>query len=605
MARQNKASQEPASPPPERSVADYTVLARRYRPQTFSEIIGQEHVARALTNAILGNRVAHAYLFTGNRGVGKTSTARILAKALNCVKGPTPTPCGECESCRGIAEGTDIDVIELDGASNNSVDDIRDLRNNTQYRPSRSRYKIYIIDEVHMLGVSSQKSAFNALLKTLEEPPPHVKFIFATTELQKIPLTILSRCQRFDFGGIALPLIVEQLRAIVQQEGREADDEALERIARRSGGSLRDAQSLLDQLLAFGAERLTVEQVHQMLGIAQDDRIIALAEAILAHDPRQALLVFDEVGTSGLQMGELLDQLINYWRDLMVVRCGAENVDLSVPPRHREVLQRQAQSVSLDTLLAGLDILATARTQLKISAHGRTIVEMALVRMGRLDNLLSLAQLGQWLTQQRDASGRPATGGNGSTKAMPPEGAKKNALSPAPEAPAQLIPLSSETLPQVWAQTLATLTASGLVGNMLARELGNIALPAIAGPNTLVLSVPTVYNHLQEVLQDTDRLRKVEDALRKITGRAWTLRVESVAEPASAPPPEADNGRPAPPRRSSREEAEQLPLIKRAMDALGASIQRVDEGFGALPDVRRQPPPAAPAIGGPAVDEES
>jgi DNA polymerase-3 subunit gamma/tau len=585
MARQKKlAAETPA--PAETAAAGYTVLARRYRPQTFADIIGQEHVARALTNALQGNRVAHAYLFTGNRGVGKTSTARILAKALNCEHGPTATPCGVCPMCCGIAAGDDVDVLEIDGASNRRIDEVRDIRSNVQYRPSRSRFKIYIIDEVHMLT----KEAFNALLKTLEEPPPHVKFIFATTEVEKVPITILSRCQRFDFAGISVPLIVEQLRGIVQAEGRHGDDSALERIARRAGGSMRDAQSLLDQLLAFGDEKLTVEQVHQLLGIAQDDRIIALAEGILAQDPRQTLLAFDEVAVSGLQMGELVDQLIAYWRDLLVVRSGAENVDLSVPPRHRETLQRQAQGLTLDTILAGLDVLTTARIQLRTSAHGRTVVEMALVRMGRLDNLLSLAQLGQWLTQQKSEPARPAGGENGAARAQPPEGGKKNAPMAAAEPPAQPLPVQPETMPQVWAQTLATLTASGLVGNMLARELANVPPPAIAGPNTLVLGLPPAYNHMQELLQDSERLRKIEEALRRTTGRSWTMRVETIASRTAGVPasPGTENAATSArvPRRNLREEAEQLPLIKRAMDVLGASIQRVEEGFGVLPEVR-------------------
>src|SRR3954451_9877182 len=240
----------PASSEMSAADARYTVIARRYRPQTFDELVGQEHVARALQQAISSGRVGHAYLFTGARGVGKTSTARILAKALNCVHGPTPTPCDQCEICQSITSGEDVDVLEIDGASNRGIDEVREVRQNVQYRPSRSRYKIYIIDEVHMLT----PQAFNALLKTLEEPPPHVKFIFAATEVNKIPVTILSRCQRFDFAGIGTPRIVERLRQVVAAEGAEADDEALELVARRAGGSMRDAQSLLDQLLAFGGE---------------------------------------------------------------------------------------------------------------------------------------------------------------------------------------------------------------------------------------------------------------------------------------------------------------------------------------------------------------
>src|SRR5262245_22257447 len=287
----------------QQAAVDYTVLARRYRPQQFADLVGQEPVAQALVNALKTNRVAHAYLFTGARGVGKTSAARILAKALNCELGPTPTPCDKCERCTSIASGDDVDVLEVDGASNRGIDEVREIRGNVQYRPAKSRFKIYIIDEVHMLTTQ----AFNALLKTLEEPPQHVKFIFATTDVQKIPLTILSRCQRFDLAGIPPPLIQERLQAIVKQEKREADDDALELIARRAGGSMRDAQSLLDQLLAFSAGRLTAEQVHHLLGTASAEHLVALAEAVLAGQPGRALEQLEQAVARGFQLGELLD----------------------------------------------------------------------------------------------------------------------------------------------------------------------------------------------------------------------------------------------------------------------------------------------------------
>ncbi len=247
----------------------YVVVARRYRPQSFDELIGQEHVAKGLAAAIVASRVGHAYLFTGARGTGKTSTARILAKALNCEKGPTPTPCNECDICRSITAGDDMDVLEIDGASNRGIDEIRQLRQNVNVRPSRARFKIYIIDEVHMLT----KEAFNALLKTLEEPPEHVKFIFCTTEPEKIPITIISRCQRYDFAGIQTSQIVERLRQIVAGEGVEAEPEALEILARRAAGSMRDSQSLLEQLLAFGSRKITVADVHRLLGTAGSERI--------------------------------------------------------------------------------------------------------------------------------------------------------------------------------------------------------------------------------------------------------------------------------------------------------------------------------------------
>src|ERR1043165_778588 len=318
MAKKKPAAEpveSPAAPAVPPAHNNYTVLARRYRPQQFSDLVGQEAVAQALVNALQSQRVAHAYLFTGARGVGKTSTARILAKALNCVHGPTPTPCDQCDNCKSIAGGDDQDVLEIDGASNRGIDEVREIRQNVQYRPTRSRYKIYIIDEVHMLTMP----AFNALLKTLEEPPPHVKFIFATTEAQSIPITILSRCQRFDFGGISIPRILDRLREIVAAEKMQADDEALELVARRAGGSMRDAQSLLDQLLSFSEQKLTVDSVHQLLGTAHEERVTALADAVLSKDTKKALGVLNDIMNQGQQLGELLDQLIEYWRDLMVV----------------------------------------------------------------------------------------------------------------------------------------------------------------------------------------------------------------------------------------------------------------------------------------------
>ena len=240
----------------------YTVLARRFRPQTFAEVVGQTHVAQSLKNAIAGGRVAHAYLFTGARGVGKTSMARILAKALNCPNAHDAEPCNQCDICQAISSGHDVDVLEIDGASNRRIDDIRLLRSNVGVKPMRARYKVYIIDEVHMLT----NEAFNALLKTLEEPPPNVKFIFCTTEPNKVPETILSRCQRFDFAAIATQKIAERLHEIAVAEGCQVEPAALELVARRAGGSMRDSQSLFDQLLAFGGKTITAQDVHQLLG---------------------------------------------------------------------------------------------------------------------------------------------------------------------------------------------------------------------------------------------------------------------------------------------------------------------------------------------------
>src|SRR5579872_4731639 len=297
---------------------EYTVLARRFRPQSFGEVIGQETIAQALRNAIAASRVAHAYLFTGARGVGKTSTARILAKSLNCPNAKDGDPCNECDVCRGISTGSDVDVIEIDGASNRGIDEIRTLRANVNVKPMRSRYKIYIIDEVHMLT----KEAFNALLKTLEEPPANVKFIFCTTDPQKLPDTILSRCQRFDFGTIATATIGQRLTEIATLEGVDVDPKAVQLVARRAAGSMRDSQSLFDQLLAFGGKTISAADVHRLLGTAPDERLVELGQALISRERPRVLELFDAAMQSGVQISELTDQLVAYFRDLMVLACG-------------------------------------------------------------------------------------------------------------------------------------------------------------------------------------------------------------------------------------------------------------------------------------------
>jgi DNA polymerase III subunit gamma/tau len=382
---------------------EYVVVARRYRPQSFQDLVGQSTVSQALCNALTTDRVGHAYLFTGARGVGKTSTARILAKALNCVAGPTTKPCDECDICQQITAGSDVDVLEIDGASNRGIDEIRQLRSNVGIRPSRARFKIYIIDEVHMLT----KEAFNALLKTLEEPPDHVKFVFCTTEPGKIPVTVLSRCQRFDFAPVMTAQIVERLSYIVQQEGVEADSAALELLARRAAGSMRDSQSLLEQLLSFVSEPITVDHVHAMLGTARDERLQAILAAVNARDAAGALAGLDLALREGVDAGQLGEQLVGSLRDMMAALVGcAGDLLLQHAPSQLDELRAAAETWGLPGLLAAVQILDQALARMRQSVHGRVLLEIALVRIAQLENLQALADLVLQVQQGRlDAVG--------------------------------------------------------------------------------------------------------------------------------------------------------------------------------------------------------
>ncbi len=588
-----KKKSEPAAEDVTQPAAEYTVLARRYRPQQFADLVGQEPVAQSLVNAIQSNRVAHAYLFTGARGVGKTSTARILAKALNCAKGASGTPCDECDLCKAIASGEDIDVLEIDGASNRGIDEVREIRQNVQFRPSRARYKIYIIDEVHMLT----GPAFNALLKTLEEPPPHVKFIFATTEAQKIPITILSRCQRFDFSGIGMTGIIDRLKGIVATEGMEAEPEALEIIARRAGGSMRDAQSLLDQLLSFGDKKLTAEQVHRLLGTANEERVAALATAVLGHDAKEALRLLGQAVDQGLQLGELLDQLTEYWRDLMVVNCaGLENQNLSVTTNQRAVLKQQADALASDTIMAGLDVLVSAKNRMRYTSHGRVLFEMALVRLSRLENLVALSQLAEWAARSGTVPAAPASGkvslspgaGAPSAPSLPSPGEKKKLEDDT--AAAVPIPLTPESLKDIWAQVISN------VGFILGSELKKVTNVAIFGPNTLVLQIPPAYNDRGNQYLDGSRLAKVEEALTRIVGQPGAVRLEIVGAAGKdlSPAPAGSTMTGSAKRQRQQSEIAQLPLVGKAMEVLAGQIVQMDEDFGAEAAVAAAPEPGVP-----------
>ncbi len=378
----------PDAPPPQDD--RYQVVALRYRPQSFGSLVGQGHIATALSNAINQNRVGHAYLFTGARGVGKTSSARIFAKCLNCEKGPTTEPCNDCDTCQSISVGEDVDVLEIDGASNRGIDEIRQLRSNVAVRPSRSRFKIYIIDEVHMLT----QQAFNALLKTLEEPPGHVKFIFCTTDPQKIPITVLSRCQRFDFSPVETDKIALRLKEISDTEGVSASTEALQLLARRANGSMRDSQSLLEQLFSFCGDEITVQEVHQLLGTTDIGRVGEIAAAIVNKDTNGTLALIHANLSSGVNAGQLAGQLLGYFRDMMAVRVGCnEDTLINCAGPDIPVLEQHGQQLGLETILSTVQVFDNAIVRMQTSLHSRTLLEVAAVRACGLEHVDSISAL--------------------------------------------------------------------------------------------------------------------------------------------------------------------------------------------------------------------
>ena len=568
----------------------YLVLARKWRPQNFTDLIGQEHVSQTLANAIRSGRIHHAFLFTGARGVGKTSAARILAKALNCDEGLSDQPCGICSSCTEITAGQGLDVIEVDGASNTGVDDVRELRENIRYLPNRSRYKIFIIDEVHMLSTN----AFNALLKTLEEPPEHAKFIFATTEPHKIPITILSRCQRFDFRKIPLARVASRMREISDAEQLTISDRSLSLVARQGEGSMRDALSTLDQVIAFSGEQVDDEAVQTLLGMVDRRLLLDTVEAVLQRDSRRALDAVRRVDQLGLALRRFTQDLLEMFRGMVickVVEDPAEMLDL-VGEELKE-LKALAEEASLDDLQRIVTLLMKTQTELVNSSFPLLTLEMSLIRLATLAPTQDLAKL---ISHIESLEKRLATTPLPKTQhpAQRPTPNPTPSGSPAP-APAATTPIPSPDPPPKKPEApVATSTESkgwqGLVEQVKQSRpmLGSV----LEHGRLLKLELPVIEigytkgSFMISQLQEQDISQDLEVLTTEYFGQPVKLRVLAVdIEQQSAAPPSLVEEREAKETdrmRRLREDAMEHPALKSVQDIFKGEIKKVipiDKGF--------------------------
>jgi DNA polymerase III subunit gamma/tau len=537
----------------------YEVFARKYRPQTFDDLVGQAHVSRTLKNAVAQNRLAHAYLFVGPRGIGKTSTARILAKALNCVKGPTVNPDNTCDNCKEIAAGNSLDVLEIDGASNNGVEQVRELRENVRYAPSKSRYKIYIIDEVHMLTAA----AFNALLKTLEEPPPHVKFIFATTEPQKVLPTIVSRCQRFDLHRIPAKLIADHLQFIAKKEKITLEPAAAHAIARGAEGGLRDAESMLDQLVAFCGEKISENDVLNVFGFTSEQSVVDLMGKIFRGETAAALDALCEQSEAGKDMMRLMSDLISYLRDLLVFKAKPDAVEKDVDSELQKALAAHADLVENDRLLDLIDQFAQAEGRMKWAPNKKLHFEVAIIKAIQSLNQATLDEVIEKLGELRDGKTSAAE-----KKTLSAEGpSRTGAISSAAEKKATEAtrvaesPNGENDVEKIWQQVYAKVpNTKAFVRNSAAAAH---VLPSEG--RHFVLGFSPVQKSPMDILGTAANRKLIESLLREVSGRDWTLKLTVKENLAS---------KGAPTQQPSSGNYTDDPLIREALEIFKGEVRR-------------------------------
>ncbi len=537
----------------------YEVFARKYRPQTFDDLVGQSHVSQTLKNAVAQNRLAHAYLFVGPRGIGKTSTARILAKALNCVNGPTVTPCGVCDNCREITAGNSLDVIEIDGASNNSVEDVRELRDNVRYAPAKGRYKIYLIDEVHMLS----SAAFNALLKTLEEPPPHVKFIFATTEPQKVLPTILSRCQRFDLHRIPTNLIAQHLQFIAGKEKFSLEPAAAHAIARGAEGALRDAESMLDQLVAFCGDPISEADVLKVFGFTGQQTVANFTDKILRSATAEAVQLLHEQCEAGKDMMRLMADLISYLRDLLVFKVKPDALSEDVDLDSQKSLAAQAELIETDRLLELIDQFAEAEGRMKWAPNKKLHFEVALIKAIQSLSQVTLNEVIENLNALRDGKNVTTKTAVAGSAAITDGGSKKSESARVAEEPSQSTASKSDVIVdpnKTWEQVCAKIPARGFLRTLV----DSLTVLGAEGRNFL-LGYPADEKSAIETLATTSNRRQLETLLKEISGRDWTAKLSAKE---GLP---GKSSREQPPRKA--EEFKDDPLIQEALEIFKGEIK--------------------------------